>query len=104
MEVFHCEAPADVAIPEYTGDCDFLPAEAKVCSKVITLWAMGASTFTYPPMAGLPVGGADFNPYIRIEIHYNNPNELAGKMLEIYVKKNDKINLVIIQGLLTVPE
>jgi dopamine beta-monooxygenase len=39
---------------------------------------MGADTFSYPKEAGLPFGGPDYNPYFRLEIHYNNPNEVAG--------------------------
>lgn len=78
MEVFHCEAPVDVEIPLYSGDCSSLPAAAEVCKRVITLWAMGASVFTYPPEAGLPIGGQDYNPYIRIEVHFNNPEMLQG--------------------------
>ncbi|XP_037815839.1 tyramine beta-hydroxylase isoform X1 [Lucilia sericata] len=73
MEVFHCETDWNVEIPLYNGDCEQLPAEAKVCSKVIALWAMGASTFTYPPETGLPIGGKAYNPYIRLEVHFNNP-------------------------------
>jgi len=42
-------------------------------------WAMGAEGFHYPIEAGLPIGGADFNPYLRLEIHYNNPLKKAGK-------------------------
>lgn len=39
---------------------------------------MGAATFTYPREVGLAFGGSDYNPYIRLEIHYNNPDMLAG--------------------------
>lgn len=78
MEVFHCETDVNVAIPLYNGNCDQLPAEAQVCSRVISLWAMGASAFTYPPEAGLPMGGADYNPYVRLEVHFNNPGLVAG--------------------------
>lgn len=80
MEVFHCDTDPNVEIPLYNGDCDDLPQEAKVCSKVISLWAMGASTFTYPEEAGLPIGGTDYNPYIRLEVHFNNPELIAGQI------------------------
>lgn len=40
--------------------------------------AMGAATFTYPREVGLPFGGSNYNPYIRLEMHYNNPNLIAG--------------------------
>lgn len=39
---------------------------------------MGAATFTYPREVGLPFGGSSYNPYIRLEVHYNNPNLVAG--------------------------
>lgn len=78
MEVFHCETEVNIDIPLYEGNCDDLPKEAKVCSRVISLWAMGASTFTYPKQAGLPIGGANYNPYIRLEVHFNNPEILDG--------------------------
>lgn len=38
MEVFHCEAKVDEEIPLFEGNCDNLPQEAKVCSKVMALW------------------------------------------------------------------
>lgn len=78
MEIFHCETDVNVEIPLYEGDCDESPPEVKVCSKVISLWAMGASAFTYPEETGLPIGGKDYNPYIRLEVHYNNPDIIRG--------------------------
>lgn len=42
MEVFHCELPADVAVPLYEGECDKAPAETKSCNKVISLWVSDA--------------------------------------------------------------
>jgi Copper type II ascorbate-dependent monooxygenase, N-terminal domain/Copper type II ascorbate-dependent monooxygenase, C-terminal domain len=39
---------------------------------------MGAAVFTYPKEVGLPFGGPDYNPYIRLEMHYNNPDLVAG--------------------------
>uniref|UniRef100_A0A336KLX3 CSON010608 protein n=1 Tax=Culicoides sonorensis TaxID=179676 RepID=A0A336KLX3_CULSO len=79
IEVFHCDTGPDVEIPLYDGDCNTLPEKAKVCSKVMALWAMGASTFTYPKETGLPIGGKDFNPYIRLEVHFNNPDLRKGE-------------------------
>lgn len=29
--------------------------------------------------AGLPVGGSDFNGYVMLEVHYNNPELRKGK-------------------------
>lgn len=79
MEVFHCDTDPNIKIPLYNGDCKDMPAEGKVCSKVMALWAMGASTFTYPAEAGLPIGGKYFNPFIRLEVHFNNPDLIAGR-------------------------
>lgn len=79
MEVFHCETDVDAEIPLYNGDCEQLPEAAKICNRVISLWAMGASAFTYPKEAGLPIGGENYNPFIRLEVHFNNPELKAGK-------------------------
>ena len=38
---------------------------------------MGARTFVYPKETGLPIGGREYNPYVMLEIHYNNPNLLS---------------------------
>jgi len=85
MEVFHCEAEEHVEIPLYNGDCEQMPPPVKVCSKVMVLWAMGAGTFTYPPEAGLPIGGPGFNPYVRLEVHFNNPEKQAGEWIGKWV-------------------
>jgi dopamine beta-monooxygenase len=81
MEVFHCLTDASVQIPLYAGVCDNSPFETKVCSRVIGAWAMGADPLTYPQVAGFPIGGVDFNPYVRLEMHYNNPELKAGWLL-----------------------
>ncbi|XP_046985785.1 dopamine beta-hydroxylase [Schistocerca americana] len=75
MEVFHCEAPPEEQIPEYQGSCtdEKRPKSTAVCKKVLAAWAMGALPFTYPEEAGLPIGGPGFNPYVMLEVHYNNP-------------------------------
>ncbi|KAB0792293.1 hypothetical protein PPYR_14252 [Photinus pyralis] len=77
MEVFHCIAPPEEEIDLYSGSC-FAPERPKstqVCKRVIAAWAMGATPFVYPEEAGLPFGGPTFNPYIMLEIHYNNPEK-----------------------------
>lgn len=40
MEIFHCETDADVEIPLYEGNCDDMPDEARVCSRVMALWVL----------------------------------------------------------------
>ncbi|XP_040169352.1 tyramine beta-hydroxylase [Anopheles arabiensis] len=77
MEVFQCIA-GNAEIPTYDGPCQNMPASGHLCSKVMALWAMGAGSFTYPREAGLPIGGKDFNPHIRLEVHFNNPRMLSG--------------------------
>ncbi|XP_052870102.1 tyramine beta-hydroxylase [Anopheles cruzii] len=79
MEVFQCATDPGTDIPLYNGNCRDMPATGKLCSKVMALWAMGAGTFTYPPETGLPMGGPGSNPYIRLEVHFNNPELIAGQ-------------------------
>ncbi|KAJ8954020.1 hypothetical protein NQ318_004313, partial [Aromia moschata] len=80
MEVFHCEAPPNEEIPLYIGNCfaKERPPKTQVCKRVLAAWAMGAPPFAYPKEAALPIGGENFNPYIMLEVHYNNPEHRAG--------------------------
>uniref|UniRef100_A0A6P7GAW1 Tyramine beta-hydroxylase n=1 Tax=Diabrotica virgifera virgifera TaxID=50390 RepID=A0A6P7GAW1_DIAVI len=80
MEVFHCQAGASEEIPLYDGNCfaEDRPPKTQVCKKVLAAWAMGATPFTYPKEASLALGGENFNPYIMLEVHYNNPDLKAG--------------------------
>lgn len=41
---------------------------------------LGAPPLIYPEEAGYPIGGSEFSPYIRIEMHYNNPKSTAGRI------------------------
>nr|BAO52001.1 tyramine beta-hydroxylase [Gryllus bimaculatus] len=77
MEVFHCEAPAGEEVPGYDGPCFAAerPAPTQVCKRVLAAWAMGALPFSYPEEAGLPIGGPDYNLYVMLEVHYNNPEQ-----------------------------
>ncbi|XP_071521635.1 dopamine beta-hydroxylase [Panulirus ornatus] len=82
MEIFHCEYPPEVEVPRYQGPChasDRAP-EIDACKRVLAAWAMGASPFVYPQEAGLPIGGPDFNPYVMLEVHYNNPSLYKGRV------------------------
>ncbi|XP_043230467.1 dopamine beta-hydroxylase-like isoform X1 [Amphibalanus amphitrite] len=80
MEVFHCEAPVAQRIPRYEGPCHApdRPPAVDQCKRVLAAWAMGADPLVYPEEAGLPIGGPDFNPYVMLEVHYNNPNLKRG--------------------------
>lgn len=41
---------------------------------------MGADAFVYPEEVGLSVGGEGFNPFVMLEVHYNNPDLESGKI------------------------
>ncbi|EFN73526.1 Tyramine beta-hydroxylase [Camponotus floridanus] len=75
MEIFHCAGPVNEEMPSYDGPCDGIdrPAKTQICKKVMAAWAMGADAFVYPEETGLSIGGANFNPYVMLEVHYNNP-------------------------------
>ena len=116
IELFHCEAPADEIIPQYEGSCSGKdrPEATRVCKRVIAAWAYGAGPFIYPEVcvlkffsiccgdfplkllccfcldyqeAGLPIGGAEFNPFVMLEVHYNNPSLRGGKWFTLKKKK-----------------
>lgn len=57
MEVFHCEAPSTLTMPEYQGPCfsQERPEVTKVCKRVLAAWAMGALPFSYPEVAHVSV-------------------------------------------------
>uniref|UniRef100_A0A8R1DW19 Tyramine beta-hydroxylase n=1 Tax=Caenorhabditis japonica TaxID=281687 RepID=A0A8R1DW19_CAEJA len=76
MEVFVCRDE----VTEWSGNCndENKPAKAKSCSHVIAAWAMGEGPIHYPKEAGLPIGGKGKNEYVMVEIHYNNPELIAG--------------------------
>lgn len=82
MEVFHCAGPVDLEIPMYDGPCDGTnrPETTQICKKVLAAWAMGADAFIYPEEAGLSIGGENFNPYVMLEVHYNNPELQDGNV------------------------
>lgn len=84
MEVFHCvsDNPSD-AFPLWSGSCgsDEAPDKLKHCKKVLAAWAIGAGPFTYPPEAGLQIGGQDFGGlYVMLEVHFNNVNQESGEL------------------------
>lgn len=80
MEVFHCDVAPDTEIPMYAGLCDNAPPSVMQCMRVIALWALGSVGFSYPPDAGLLIGGPGMNPFVRVEMHYNNQHNKTGKV------------------------
>lgn len=89
MELFNC-APRDQEEAAsldrlyrsggWQGDCNGpeRPAESQLCKRVILAWAMGAKPLVYPKQAGQPIGGPGYNPYVVLEVHYNNQLSSAG--------------------------
>ncbi|KAK9956808.1 hypothetical protein ABG768_014518 [Culter alburnus] len=57
----------------YTG-------EGEECIEVVAVWGIGGGAFELPEMAGLPIGGNVGDFFYRLEIHYNNPNKIAGRV------------------------
>uniref|UniRef100_A0A8D8RMC2 Tyramine beta-hydroxylase n=1 Tax=Cacopsylla melanoneura TaxID=428564 RepID=A0A8D8RMC2_9HEMI len=80
MELFHCIAPPEQDVPLYEGPCSSptKPAPVESCKSVIAAWAMGALPFKYPKETGRPLGGPSNNPYVMLEVHYNNPEHRTG--------------------------
>ncbi|WAR30866.1 DOPO-like protein, partial [Mya arenaria] len=71
MEVFHCELPANEIVRFYNGpgQSEGTPDGLGACRKAME----------FPEEAGFPVGGPNYNRYVMLEIHYNNPSKAAGK-------------------------
>ena len=82
MELFHCQVPADVQVPDYSGPSleETKPTGLNQCKNVIGSWAMGAQPFTYPDETGYPLGGPGFSRYVLLEIHFNNPRRFEGRV------------------------
>ena len=87
MEVFHCVPDEsdgnDAEFPIWSGPCgsESAPEKLNQCKKVLAAWALGAGPFTYPPEAGLQIGGQDFGGlYVMLEVHFNNVEKQSGKI------------------------
>ncbi|XP_013420099.1 dopamine beta-hydroxylase-like [Lingula anatina] len=82
MEVFHCEVPPNKIVPSYNALChaETKPEQLKSCTRVIGAWAKGAQPFVYPLEAGYSVGGPSYSNFVLLEVHYNNPDRLKGKV------------------------
>ena len=87
MEVFHCVPDGsdgnDEEFPIWSGPCgsESAPEKLNQCKKVLAAWALGAGPFTYPPEAGLQIGGQDFGGlYVMLEVHFNNVEKQSGKI------------------------
>ncbi|XP_066903551.1 dopamine beta-hydroxylase [Halyomorpha halys] len=78
------------------GRCEQKPKSVEACKKVMAAWAMGATPFSYPLEAGLPVGGSHYGSYAMLEVHYNNPEMRADWVddsgLRVYLTKKLRPN------------
>ncbi|CAD6189154.1 unnamed protein product [Caenorhabditis auriculariae] len=76
MEIFLC---LENDVQPFSGNCNDpnKPKASRSCSHVIAAWAMGEGPISYPSEAGLPIGGKGSSRYVMVEIHYNNPGNLA---------------------------
>ncbi|GMR41287.1 hypothetical protein PMAYCL1PPCAC_11482, partial [Pristionchus mayeri] len=75
--LFHCPTGDQ---QEFAGNCNdpAKPPQAKACSKVLAAAAKGQWPTKYPLEVGMPMGGPGYNPYVMIEMHYDNPAKMEG--------------------------
>lgn len=59
------------------------------CQRSIAIRGLGTPGFTFPPEAGLPIGGPMANPYYRIEVHYANLDNKTGWILILVFPINE---------------
>ncbi|XP_040488103.1 dopamine beta-hydroxylase [Ursus maritimus] len=80
MEVFQC-APQIESVPPFSGPCDskMKPDRLKYCRHVLAAWALGAKAFYYPEEVGLAFGGPGSSRFLRLEVHYHNPENIQGR-------------------------
>ncbi|XP_021507619.1 dopamine beta-hydroxylase [Meriones unguiculatus] len=80
MEVFQC-ADEYETIPKFNGPCDskMKPDRLNYCRHVLAAWALGAKAFYYPEEAGVSFGGLGSSRYLRLEVHYHNPEKIQGR-------------------------
>ncbi|XP_068433572.1 DBH-like monooxygenase protein 2 homolog [Clinocottus analis] len=74
MLLYRC--PSFVKVP-YNKEC-YMGDIGDACFSVVAAWGVGGRGYELPENVGIPVGGADSDTYYRLEIHYNNPNNLTG--------------------------
>ncbi|XP_073708793.1 DBH-like monooxygenase protein 2 homolog [Garra rufa] len=50
------------------------------CMQVVAVWGVGGGAFEFPEVAGLPIGGNVDEFFYRLEVHYNNPTAVEGRL------------------------
>ncbi|XP_021050319.1 dopamine beta-hydroxylase [Mus pahari] len=80
MEVFQCAAESE-DFPKFNGPCEskMKPDRLNYCRHVLAAWALGAKAFYYPKEAGVVFGGSGSSRFLRLEVHYHNPQKLQGR-------------------------
>jgi len=60
---------------------------------IIIIWSI---LFIFPwQEAGLPIGGPDFNSYIMLEVHYNNPGLRKGNVSIYFLPTTPRLNVLL---------
>ncbi|XP_077208807.1 DBH-like monooxygenase protein 1 [Paroedura picta] len=80
--LYQCSSNLNDSVLDYGHECYHpnMPDSFLTCETVIFAWAIGGEGFTYPPHVGLSIGTATDPQYVLMEIHYDNPSYLEGKM------------------------
>ncbi|XP_030261454.1 DBH-like monooxygenase protein 2 homolog [Sparus aurata] len=75
MLLYRC--PSFVTQP-YNSQC-YQGNMGDACFGVVATWGVGGGVMDLPENVGIPVGGDDSDTFYRLEIHYNNPNNVSGR-------------------------
>ncbi|XP_041716334.1 DBH-like monooxygenase protein 2 homolog isoform X1 [Coregonus clupeaformis] len=62
----------------YEQKC-YMGVSGEDCIRVVSAWGVGGGAFELPEKAGIPIGGQNNDEFYRLEIHYNNPAQEAGR-------------------------
>ncbi|XP_030626622.1 DBH-like monooxygenase protein 2 homolog [Chanos chanos] len=76
MVLYQC--PSSVTKPH--EELCFQSPEINQCSQIIAAWGVGGGAFEFPEVAGVPIGGDGRVQMYRLEMHYNNPSKLKGRV------------------------
>ncbi|XP_030626629.1 DBH-like monooxygenase protein 2 homolog [Chanos chanos] len=76
MLLYQC--PPSVTKP-HEEQC-FQSPEINQCVVVSAAWGVGGGAFEFPEVAGVPIGGDGRVQMYRLEMHYNNPSQLKGRV------------------------
>jgi hypothetical protein len=74
MVVFQCATQTNITV----GVPYVCQGMATGCTTPLLLWARGTGPTFLPSEVGLPIGTADSPRFTMIQIHYNNPEAVAG--------------------------